>query len=164
MTGDREIDRGENSTERLIPLSQTKEFKVARGDPNVTGWEVVSADGVKIGTVHDLIVDVPEMKVRYLDVNLDIRLVGREDDVVLPIGTAQLDDINDQVRLTRITSTDLKSLPPYYHNRITREHELALCRVLNRDVKFIPDADFYRHELFDDARFYAPRRRGHPLV
>ena len=77
MTGDREIDRGENSTERLIPLSQTKEFKVARGDPNVTGWEVVSADGVKIGTVHDLIVDVPEKRVRYLDVNLDSRLVGR---------------------------------------------------------------------------------------
>ena len=55
----------------MVPLDQLDDFRVASGDPDVRGWEVVGSDGGKIGEVDELLVDTRAMKVRYLDVDLD---------------------------------------------------------------------------------------------
>ncbi|HEX5759384.1 MAG TPA: PRC-barrel domain-containing protein [Thermoanaerobaculia bacterium] len=54
----------------VTPLSQLPGHRVAEGDPDVRGWEVVANDGRAVGRVRDLLVDVGAMKVRYLDVEL----------------------------------------------------------------------------------------------
>lgn len=55
-------------------------YKVAEGDPDVRGWDVMDRDGGRIGEVDDLLVDTEALKVRYLEVRLDPRLVhGTED-------------------------------------------------------------------------------------
>lgn len=59
------------SAGRVVPLSQLTDYQVAEGDPDVRGWEVVAADGARLGTVDDLLVDTAQMKVRYLDVELE---------------------------------------------------------------------------------------------
>ena len=55
----------------LAPLSELDGFKVAEGDPDIRGWDVLASDGSKVGEVEDLVVDTAAMKVRYIDVELD---------------------------------------------------------------------------------------------
>lgn len=57
---------------RLVPLSELlHNHRIANGDPDVRGWEVVGSDGRTLGRVHDLLVDTGSQRVRYLDVELD---------------------------------------------------------------------------------------------
>ncbi|MEA2563258.1 MAG: hypothetical protein QOH06_4762 [Acidobacteriota bacterium] len=56
---------------RVAALRNLRGYKVADGDPDVRGWEVAGADGLRIGTVNDLLVDTVAGKARYLDIELD---------------------------------------------------------------------------------------------
>lgn len=60
------------SASRIVPLSDLHSHKVASGDPDVRGWPVVAGDGRTVGRVEGLLVDTAEMRVRYLDVILDL--------------------------------------------------------------------------------------------
>ncbi len=72
-----ELQRGAGATataedaSAVVPLSRLPGYKVADGDPDVRGWEVVAGDGRRIGKVEDLLVDTAAMQVRYLAVALD---------------------------------------------------------------------------------------------
>ena len=75
------LDRGRTTTmeteappsdSRIVPLSDLHSHKVASGDPDVRGWSVVAGDGRTFGRVDGLLVDTAEMRVRYLDVILDL--------------------------------------------------------------------------------------------
>jgi len=67
----------ETAQSRATPLRNLRKYRVADGDPDVRGWEVVGGDGRRIGSVNDLLVDTAEGKVRYLDVQLDTGLYRR---------------------------------------------------------------------------------------
>lgn len=56
---------------RVAALRNLRGYKVADGDPDVRGWEVAGGDGLRIGTVNDLLVDTVAGKARYLDIELD---------------------------------------------------------------------------------------------
>lgn len=60
------------SAARIVPLSDLHGHKVASGDPDVRGWPVVAGDGRTVGRVDGLLVDTAKMRVRYLDVILDL--------------------------------------------------------------------------------------------
>ncbi|HEU0052581.1 MAG TPA: PRC-barrel domain-containing protein, partial [Longimicrobium sp.] len=79
--------------DRVVPLNRLDDFKVADGDPDVRGWDVVAADGRKIGEVDELLIDTGAMKVRYLDVEVDRGMIAGGDDrhVLIPIGYARLE-------------------------------------------------------------------------
>jgi PRC-barrel domain len=62
----------------VTPLSRLHNYRISEGDPDVRGWEVLGADGRKIGEVDDLLVDTEALRVRYLNVNLDSDLFGEE--------------------------------------------------------------------------------------
>lgn len=62
--------------QRIVPLRDLPDRRVATGDPDVRGWDVVAADGVKIGRVRDLLVDTHEDRVRYLELELDPHAVS----------------------------------------------------------------------------------------
>jgi PRC-barrel domain len=75
------LDRGRTTTmeveapasaSRIVPLSDLHTHKVASGDPDVRGWPVVAGDGRTVGRVDGLLVDTAAMRVRYLDVILDL--------------------------------------------------------------------------------------------
>ncbi len=99
----------------LARLHDLHDYKVAHGDPHVRGWHVKTADGQEAGKVDDLIVDTEAMQVRYLDVELDKKTLKLNEDrhVLLPIGDAQLDEHEDEVRLGAMTASQLTALPPY---------------------------------------------------
>ena len=157
----------------VVPLKELKDYTVAKGDPDVRGWNVYSNDGRKLGEVDDLLVDTAAMKVRYLDVDLDHDLLsavreatdeatghGDRDHVLIPIGTAQL-DIKDDREVVDLLHTLVGSLPAYEHGPLTRDYETSLRQRFDRDYRHEParDRDFYNSDLYNDERFYGPRRR-----
>src|SRR5919202_5723826 len=88
----------------LVPLSDAKDLKVAEGNPDVRGWDVLASDGTEVGEVEDLLVDPAAMKVRYLIVELDKEVAGTDDRrVLVPVGAARLDDDDDKVLLQGTT-------------------------------------------------------------
>ncbi|HEX7181233.1 MAG TPA: PRC-barrel domain-containing protein [Thermoanaerobaculia bacterium] len=158
----------------VVPLKQLKDYTVAKGDPDVRGWNVYSNDGRKIGEVDELLVDTAAMRVRYLDVDLDrdtLAATGqnagaagspgaRPGHVLIPIGSAQLDEKDDRV-MVDLLATLVGGLPAYDHGPVSREYETSVRQRFDRDYQHHPDRDrdFYNHDLYNDERFYGPRRR-----
>lgn len=169
--------------DRVVPLGQLDDFKVAEGDPDVRGWQVVASDGRKIGEVDELLIDTNAMKVRYLDVEVENGLMAEPDrHVLVPIGYARLDRGSDQVMVDNIASTDLRSMPAYDQSPVTRDYETSVRNSFmggtagtgmaagaagmagstgTTDMEDTTqlagathDTDFYTHDSFDDNRFY----------
>ena len=169
--------------DRVVPLGQLDDFKVAEGDPDVRGWQVVASDGRKIGEVDELLIDTNAMKVRYLDVEVENGLMAEPDrHVLVPIGYARLDRGSDQVMVDNIASTDLRSMPAYDQSPVTRDYETSVRNSFmggaagtgmaagaaglagsagttdTSDTTQLAggthDTDFYTHDSFDDNRFY----------
>ena len=100
----------------LVPLDKADDYKVAEGNPDPRGWDVI-ANGTKVGEVDKLIADLNALKVRYLDVELDKDFAGTKDrHVLIPIGAARLDDDNDNVLLQGMTRDALIGLPAFAAN------------------------------------------------
>ena len=117
-----------NDMDRVVPLGQLDDFKVADGEPDVRGWEVLASDGRKIGEVDELLVDTAAMKVRYLDVDVEAGMVagGHDRHVLIPIGYARLDEARDCVMLDRVASGDLGRIPSYDQGPLTRDFETSV--------------------------------------
>jgi len=161
-------------------LNDLDDFKVADGFPDPRGWEVKTTDGQKIGKVGDLIVDTQQMRVRYVDVELDRSLRelahdattpgDQEGHTLLPIGSVQLDDAHDDVRVNGYTLQQIAGLPRYGGQTITRDYETTLRdRHRNRGgvagavagaagAAGAHGASDYDDDDYDDQRLYAARR------
>lgn len=162
-------------TPRLVHLDDMSDLKVADGDPDIRGWDVRTADGEKIGKVKDLVLDTGLMKVRYIEAQIDKEAINASDDrrVLIPIGSARLDDDADDVYLSA-SIIDPRTLPPYDRNTLSREYETSLRDRFpgqsGTNPALVPsqqladrradDDDFYRGELYDDVSFFGTRRRG----
>lgn len=155
---------------RIAPLSALRDFEVAEGHPDIRGWRVDSADGVQVGKVHDLLVDVDQMRTRYLAVRLTREVAASPDDrdVLVPVGTAQFADDSDVIRLP-LPAERVGLLPLYDHGALTRVYELEVRRHFSLGeaaaaaatgaVAGAAGRDFYDDEGYDDRRFFAKRRR-----
>jgi hypothetical protein len=172
---------------QIAPLKELKDFKVASDDPDVRGWKVLGRDGRKIGEVHDLLVDTAAMRVRYLDVELDRDLLAalpavpgvahtgallEHRHVLVPIGTALLDDDHDDVRIESLDAGDVAVLPPYDHKAFGRDYENGVRQRWDRGYApppppapgaAAPDQDYYTGDIYNDERFYGPRRKKRGL-
>lgn len=160
------VSRGDERdvTSRLVHLDDVDDFKVADGDPDIRGWDVRTADGRRIGRVEDLIVDTGLMKVRYIEAKLDREITHTDDDrhVLIPIGTARLDDDEDDVYLST-SIVDPQQLPAYDHGSpLTRDYEVSLRGQFGGTSADLAEhaSDFYGDDLYNDARFFGSRRRG----
>ncbi|HYG63421.1 MAG TPA: PRC-barrel domain-containing protein [Thermoanaerobaculia bacterium] len=59
----------------LARLRDLRDLEVADDQPDVRGWPVHTSDGHRVGEVHDLLVDTSALRVRYLDVEIDLDLI-----------------------------------------------------------------------------------------
>jgi photosynthetic reaction center H subunit len=153
---------------RIAPMSALDDFEVAEGYPDIRGWRVASADGQEVGKVHDLLIDVDNMRTRYLEVRLTKELASSpgDRDVLVPIGTAQLVEGKDVVRVP-LTAERFGLLPMYEH-RLTRTHELEVRRhfslgeaaaaAVTGATAGAASRNFYDDEGYDDRRFFGKRR------
>jgi uncharacterized protein (TIGR02271 family) len=168
-TGERDMP---DDVPRVAALSDLDDFQVAEGFPDPRGWDVLGTDGMKVGKVHDLIVDTGAMRTRYLDIELDKDALGVRDDrnVLIPVGVARLDDTDDNVVLGSVSNAQLAALPPYEHGKITRSYEDFILGGLATDAtsprtgartgtRTDAASDYYATQHFDDRQFFGNRRK-----
>ena len=167
MRNDKNRAAGTVEEPRLRKLDELDDYEVADGDPDIRGWEV-KCGGKEIGKVDDLIVDMGAMQVRYMEVELDRDLLssaGRTDlddderHVLIPIGSARLDDDNDDVLLDGVEMSRLGEYPRLKDGRLTRDEENRVMGFYGRQTPG-RDEEFYRGDHFDQNRFFGNRRRG----
>jgi sporulation protein YlmC with PRC-barrel domain len=152
---------------RIAPLSDLRDFEVAEGYPDIRGWRVDSADGREVGKVHDLLIDIDNMRTRYLDVRLTKELAASPEDrdVLVPIGTAQIVDDGNRVRVP-LSAERVGLLPMYDHDRLTRADELEVRRHFSLGEVAAAGAagaaarSFYDDAGYDDRRFFGARREA----
>ncbi|WP_299824873.1 PRC-barrel domain-containing protein [uncultured Pontibacter sp.] len=167
--------------ERLTPLSSLKDYKVAKGNPDVLGWRVVGANGDSLGVVKDLIVDMQAMKARYISVVADRKFFGTDNDqyMLVPIGAAAIDKSGKKVFLSSIDSRSIGRYPVYQGGPIPPDYEYAVRDTFQQSQRdIIPDTtkdysaefaeavdrdnttqtnindDFYNNDTFNEDRFY----------
>jgi hypothetical protein len=124
---------------RLELLSRS-DFRVARGEPDIEGWPLMTDADLPSGTVADLVIDPAAGAVRYV-------VIDMADDrgaVLLPVGFLQLDARRRTVRLPAIRHDDLAGLPRFTDEHVQRNLEDAVSaalrtRALDRRRYDLPD-------------------------
>jgi PRC-barrel domain. len=170
---------------QIAPLSDLKEFQVSEGYKDIRGWRVDSADGKKVGKVHDLLVDLDGMRTRYIDVRLDSSVAAShgDRDVLIPIGSARIAQEGDVV-VVPLTAERVSLLPVYDHGVLSRTYESELRRhftlgeaaagtaaaattvaattatTADRLSDKPVERGFYDHEAYDDRRFFQSRNNS----
>ena len=152
-------------------------YEIKDGQPDITGWNIVTQSGKKAGEVDDLLFDAESGKVRYIIADLDGNELDLDEDrkVLIPIGIAELYTKSSRRRrrldpaisaydplehgnlvfIPSITAQQLDSLPLYEKGRLSRHTEVAIRKTLEpigRDER--EEDEFYRHEHFNEDRFY----------
>ena len=114
--------------QRLARLGELDNYQVAGNQPDIRGWEVHGTENRKIGSVHDLIIDLVVLEVRYLVVALDRSITGDEADrqVLMPIAPARLDDDQNLVRMPAEPIGGLANAPTFEHGGVTIKDERRL--------------------------------------
>jgi photosynthetic reaction center H subunit len=164
---------------RIAPLSALDDFEVAQGYPDVRGWKVLSTEGTEVGAVHDLLIDVDNLRTRYLDVRLTKELAATPDDrdVLVPIGTANIVDDQKLVRVP-LTAERFGLLPLYDHGHLSRKHEVEVRRHFSLGEAAAATAtgavagagagaaqrEFYDDAGYDDRKFFGERRAPYTEV
>ena len=116
------VAEGENAGDQpLQRLAWLPGWRIARGEPDVIGWEVRLDGGARL-KVHDVVVDTSTDQVRYVVTDSprgnSLRL--------LPIGFLNLDSSHHALIAPGLTLDDVKQLPDYDGGPVTREDEDAV--------------------------------------
>ena len=159
-----------NKVKRLQELRGSG-YEVAKGQPDIRGWEVRDVNGQLIGKVNELIFDSRASKVRYMIVNVndskELQLEKRS--VMVPIGLAVLEHKNDDVILPNVTPFQLRALPKYHKDDLGTRAEHAISTVFGRTDTKVPatytgnedvDENFYNNEMFNENNMYSRRRNS----
>ncbi|HET9226156.1 MAG TPA: PRC-barrel domain-containing protein [Thermoanaerobaculia bacterium] len=146
---------------RVAALRNLPGYKVADEDPDVRGWEVVGGDGVRIGSVNDLLVDTVAGKARYLDIELDTALYRHEADGHR-LEAEPAPEIDPNLGASTTTEYLVRATLSDTENRMTAHHHL--------DSRHHPDE---RHVVFpvgqaeldpDHDRVILPSQRAENAV
>ena len=71
----------------LMPLRETKRYRVAKGESDIRGWSVFTSNGREVGRVGDLLVDTSIGEVVMFDINRG----DTGDQTIAPIRAAWID-------------------------------------------------------------------------
>jgi hypothetical protein len=141
-------------------------YEIVADEPDIRKWRVTNANGKVLGVVDELLVDRQVNKVRYIVLDMQgkpLNLLSRK--VLIPIGIAQLDRVDDIVILPTITLEHLATLPTYKKGKLAFETERKIRNVFapsNAQVDYnddVADETFYQDDYFDDSNFYQSRKK-----
>ena len=109
----------------LCRLSTVPQYRIADGEPHISGWAVQGDEHARIGTVTDVFIDPDAEQVRYV-------VVKRSSDdveVAVPVGYAV---VQHEAIALPFNSSDLDLLPPAPAERMTRPDESSLRVALDQ--------------------------------
>lgn len=109
----------------LKKLEDIRDFTMAKGSPDLRGWEVYDKDGERVACVDSMIVDTKlekgnRMFVRYLAIKHE------EMEHLIPIEKADIDQENRRVNLRDLDREALMNAPEYHGEAY---HEDEACRL-----------------------------------
>lgn len=151
---------------RLIPLSNSENYSIRAGDPDVRGWKVTTGGRRVVGVVDDLVLDRTERRIRYLRVRTSRHNDDgeRESFILIPVGIAILHPELDEISVPQVMVSSIQGVETTNGGLLVREYEIAIRRGI---LAAVPEAagdldsdadDFYGHDVYDENRFYRPRR------
>jgi sporulation protein YlmC with PRC-barrel domain len=113
--GEQPLDFDDGGEPRVLPLREAREFRLPKGSPDVTGWNVFAGDNERVGTVAGMLVDPVELKIRYLAVDLADDLFHLKEDrhVLIPLESVELRERGQDVWVRDISSARIAALPAY---------------------------------------------------
>jgi sporulation protein YlmC with PRC-barrel domain len=124
----------------VVPLRDAKDFRLSKGAPDVRGWNVFGADGERIGTVAELLVDPAAMKIRYLDVDLldDLFKLQEDRHVLVPLEAVDLRERGRDVWIRDLRAADVAQLPAYTGGAVSPIVEERVQALFGRHGEFAP--------------------------
>ena len=90
----------------------------------------MGAEGAKVGTVEDLLVDTAANKARYLEVDVASAGVAGAERALLPVGLAIIDREDKIVFVPEIGTATIGRLPPYRGEPVDRAYERSLLEAI----------------------------------
>jgi len=98
-----------------VPISDARDFRIPKSQPDLRGWTVFGADGERVGKVDDLLVDPVAMKVAYVvvDVMDDLFLLKDDRHVLIPTAVIDLRDRGEDVWVRNLPAREIARLPAY---------------------------------------------------
>jgi sporulation protein YlmC with PRC-barrel domain len=142
-------------------------FEIAKGQPDIRGWDVRDDSRRMVGKVRELIFDLKARKVRYMVVDIgDVKELELEKRTVLiPIGFAQLDSRDDDVIIHNVTPYQLRALPRYDKNHLGAKVDHDVSQVFGRPHSMSADGSdtddsFYEHDYFNENNMNKRRTAG----
>src|SRR5678815_4027387 len=153
---------------KLIELSNSG-YEIVADEPDIRKWKVRNATGKYLGVVDELLVDRPLNKIRYIVLNLEgkpLNLLPRK--LLIPIGIAEFDEMDDVVILQNITIEHLATLPTYKKGKLSIETERKIGTIFSRsnvsedcdENSNITDDVFYEHEHFNDRNLHGRKKNA----
>ena len=148
------LDRSTHTATNLARLDELDDFEIADGEPDIRGWTVRTLDGREIGEVDNLIADPTARKVRYLEVKAKHDLLGTKEDenVLIPISAARLNDDDDIVTLNALPSSGLRGIPRFGRAPLTADNDRTLSDHYHRTGEHT--------DTEEDKLFFGTRRKG----
>lgn len=134
------------ATSTLLAGRDMKGFKLAPPMIDVRGWEVLRADGSRLGTVDRIMLDVKEKKPRYLAV------VSRDRTgvMLLPIGLGTLQPANHRLILSTLPKANLLALPLLTSEVVSHDFEREVYgAVTGKPATSMPAPMWYTDPIFD---------------
>jgi hypothetical protein len=108
----------------LRRLSAAPAFRIASGENDVRGWDVIGENQVCIGVVSDLMIDPEAEQVRYAVV----RRAVDDRETAVPIGYTVL---HERSLHTPLSVEDMRALPELTGDSLQRAEEASLRAVLD---------------------------------
>ncbi|HUH13821.1 MAG TPA: PRC-barrel domain-containing protein, partial [Longimicrobiales bacterium] len=118
--------------DETLPLARMEElddYRVSSDDPR--GWDVVTAEGEKVGDVKEMLVDTATMRARYLVCDLDekrLELERLDRHVLMPVARVQLNPDKKRVLANALFKGDLATYPVYAGLPLTGQQADAIER------------------------------------
>ncbi len=101
------VEKTLEGTPRIIPMRANSALHVDEKDIDPRGMPVVAADGVEVGTVEDLWIDLAEPQIYFLEVARG-EMQGK---VMVPFGFADIDKANGRIKVNAIYSEQFANVP-----------------------------------------------------
>lgn len=135
----------------LVAGRDVEEFEVLPPMIDVRGWDVMLADGSKLGTVDRFMLHVADNKLRYLA----ITPVDQKGHLLVPVGVGTINLAAKQVVLSEVQPEHVHALPMMEKGAVTRDFEREVFgAVTGVHVSALPLPEAYEDPMYDAAELF----------